>query len=55
MKFIEFRKLFFDALNKKTGWGKEEIKRLFDEVYIEISGHEIFIETNKLINENEVK
>lgn len=26
------RRKFFARLEEKTGWGKEEIKRLFDEV-----------------------
>jgi len=32
--FIEFRREFFKALNKKTVWGKEQVKKLFDDIYV---------------------
>lgn len=40
-KISEFRKLFFEELNTKTGWGKEELKRKFDETYIKWNDSEI--------------
>jgi hypothetical protein len=27
--FSEFRQKFFEGLDKKTAWGKEEVKKLF--------------------------
>lgn len=29
------RRRFFEALEAKTGWGKEELKRLFDDIVIQ--------------------
>ena len=34
----ELRTHFFLSLEGKTGWGKEQVKCLFDECYKEISG-----------------
>ena len=31
----DFRKLFFKRLDKKTGWGKEEVKKEFDDAFFE--------------------
>ena len=41
VKLYEFRKKFFENLESKTGWGKEEIKRLFDETIFELSDSKI--------------
>ena len=32
----KIRDRFFERLNEKMGWGKEEIKKLYDEVAIEV-------------------
>lgn len=36
-KFSDFRKEFFKRLDEKTGWGKEQLKKLFDDTYFEMS------------------
>lgn len=36
-KFSEFRTEFFKQLESKTGWGKEQIKTLFDDTYFKMS------------------
>lgn len=40
-KFSDFRKEFFKRLDEKTGWGKEQLKRLFDDTYFEMSNENI--------------
>lgn len=46
-KLSEFRKLFFEELDKKTGWGKEEVKKKFDETYIKWIDYEVKMENLK--------
>ena len=31
----KFREKFFERLEQKTGWSKNEVKKLFDDVYFE--------------------
>ena len=40
-KFSDFRKKFFEKLEEKTGWGKEQRKKAFDDVYFEVSNENI--------------
>ena len=40
-KFSDFRKKFFENLETKTGWGKEQLKKLFDDTYFEMSNENI--------------
>jgi len=40
-KFSDFRKKFFENLDTKTFWGKEQLKTLFDDTYFEISNENI--------------
>ncbi len=35
-KFTNFRKKFFEKLETKTGWGKEQIKTIFNDTYFEM-------------------
>lgn len=37
INFSDFRKEFFKRLDIKTGWGKEQLKTLFDDIYFEMS------------------
>ncbi len=41
LKFSNFRKKFFENLETKTGWGKEQLKKLFDDTYFELSNENI--------------
>ena len=34
--FMKFRIKFFNGLDEKTNWGKEQVKTLFNDVYIEL-------------------
>ncbi len=36
VKFSDFRNNFFEKLETKTGWGKEQIKTLFNDTYFEM-------------------
>lgn len=45
VNFIKFRTKFFDELDNKTNWGKEQVKTLFNDTYIELQ------EQNEIINE----
>lgn len=36
-KFSDFRTKFFENLEEKNGWGKEQLKKLFDDTYFEMS------------------
>lgn len=40
-KFSDFRKEFFKKLEEKTGWEKEQLKKLFDDTYFEMSNENI--------------
>ncbi len=40
-KFSDFRKKFFENLETKTGWGKEQIKTIFNDTYFEMSNETI--------------
>ena len=35
MNFIDFQKEFFKKLENKTNWGKNDIKNMFNQTYIE--------------------
>ena len=48
MKYNEFRNVFFKELDKKTGWGKNEIKELFDNVFIYLINIDIDIEKGEI-------
>ncbi len=41
VKFKDFRKKFFENLDTKTGWGKEHLKKMFDDTYFELSNENI--------------
>ena len=36
IKFSDFRTKFFENLEEKTGWGKEQLKKMFDDTYFEL-------------------
>lgn len=40
-KFSDFRTEFFNQLDTKTGWGKEQIKTLFNDTYFKMSNENI--------------
>lgn len=40
-KFSDFRTQFFKNIDTKTGWGKEQLKKLFDDTYFELSNETI--------------
>lgn len=40
-KFADFRNKFFENLDTKTGWEKEQLKKLFDDTYFELSNEPI--------------
>ncbi len=37
MKLKDFREAFFKGLERKPGWGRNEIKTLFDNTFIELT------------------
>ena len=45
-KFSDFRTKFFENLEEKTGWGKEQLKKMFDDTYFEMSNENINESTN---------
>lgn len=40
-KFSDFRNKFFENLDTKTSWRKEQLKKLFDDTYFELSNETI--------------
>ena len=41
MEFKAFREKLFKKIESKTGWGKEQIKDAFEEVYFEMCDSKI--------------